>query len=341
MLLPNRHGNSSDYRYGFNGMELDNEVKGEGNSYDYKNRLFDPRVGKFFSTDLLTANYPMLSPYQFASNRPIDGFDVDGNEWAVKTTQSQSQDGSELTITNEFVVKVKVENKSAVITAPNVIKAKAELIKKAVENKYSGEIVETDKLGKITRFKYKTTVVLDYTPQGPNDDKSIGHLVFVDKKSKVTGTTTSTKVTTIGGKTTRTTTTVTASSVTAGDNRGQINFFSANVGLTIDGSQVSDADLENTAMHEFGHSASLNHPWELSKLEQSLSPELDQSNTVTGKQATILSNLMNSDENPLKANQSTNGSTLLKGQIETMVKNIETESYYSNDELKPKPKGNN
>jgi len=31
MLLPNRHANTSDYRYGFQGQELDNEIKGEGN----------------------------------------------------------------------------------------------------------------------------------------------------------------------------------------------------------------------------------------------------------------------------------------------------------------------
>ncbi|MDY8138497.1 DUF6443 domain-containing protein, partial [Aquimarina sp. 2201CG5-10] len=35
MLLPNRHGNTSDYRYGFQGQEMDNEVKGEGNSVNY------------------------------------------------------------------------------------------------------------------------------------------------------------------------------------------------------------------------------------------------------------------------------------------------------------------
>ncbi len=39
MLLPNRHGNTSDYRYGFQGQEMDNEIKGEGNSINYKFRI--------------------------------------------------------------------------------------------------------------------------------------------------------------------------------------------------------------------------------------------------------------------------------------------------------------
>ncbi|QDH80427.1 hypothetical protein FKX85_15810 [Echinicola soli] len=33
------------------------------------------------SVDPLTKSYPMLTPYQFASNRPIDGVDLDGLEY--------------------------------------------------------------------------------------------------------------------------------------------------------------------------------------------------------------------------------------------------------------------
>ena len=29
MLLPGRHGNTSDYRYGFQGQEMDDEIKGK------------------------------------------------------------------------------------------------------------------------------------------------------------------------------------------------------------------------------------------------------------------------------------------------------------------------
>ena len=71
-------GNS--YRYGFNGKENDNEVKGEGNLQDYGMRIYDPRVGKFLSVDPMTRKYPELTPYQFASNGPIAGVDLDGLE---------------------------------------------------------------------------------------------------------------------------------------------------------------------------------------------------------------------------------------------------------------------
>jgi len=44
--------------------------------------LMDDEVARFLSVDPLTRSYPMLTPYQFGSNRPIDGIDLDGLEHA-------------------------------------------------------------------------------------------------------------------------------------------------------------------------------------------------------------------------------------------------------------------
>ncbi len=81
MLLPGRHGNTSDYRYGFQGQEMDNEIKGEGNSINYTFRMHDPRVGRFLSLDPISAQYPHNSPYAFAENRVIDGIELEGAEY--------------------------------------------------------------------------------------------------------------------------------------------------------------------------------------------------------------------------------------------------------------------
>lgn len=81
MQMPGRNVSSSTYRYGFNGKENDNEVKGTGNQQDYGMRIYDPRVGKFLSEDPLTSKYPSWTPYTFAMDRPIDGIDLDGLEW--------------------------------------------------------------------------------------------------------------------------------------------------------------------------------------------------------------------------------------------------------------------
>ena len=72
MLVPNRHGSSNSYRYGFQGQEKDDELKGEGNSLNYTFRMHDPRVGRFLSLDPLAPQYPHNSPYAFSDNRVID-----------------------------------------------------------------------------------------------------------------------------------------------------------------------------------------------------------------------------------------------------------------------------
>jgi RHS repeat-associated protein len=71
---------NSAYRYGFNGKENDNEVKGDGNEIDYGNRIYDPRVGRFLSLDPLQKKFPWYSPYQFTGNSPIAFVDLDGLE---------------------------------------------------------------------------------------------------------------------------------------------------------------------------------------------------------------------------------------------------------------------
>jgi RHS repeat-associated protein len=87
MMMPNRiYSANGSYRYGFNGKENDNEVKAEGNEQDYGKRICDPRIGRFLSVDPLSKSYPEVSPYQFASNRPIDGGDLDGLEFEDKKT---------------------------------------------------------------------------------------------------------------------------------------------------------------------------------------------------------------------------------------------------------------
>jgi RHS repeat-associated protein len=70
-----------DYRYGFNGMEKDNEVKGTGSSLSYQYRIYDSRLGKFISVDPLVASYPWNSSFAFAENMVIDGVDLEGGEY--------------------------------------------------------------------------------------------------------------------------------------------------------------------------------------------------------------------------------------------------------------------
>jgi len=59
------------YRYGFNGQEKSDEIYGEGNAYDFGERIFDPRIGRWLSLDPESYKFPGSSPYDYAFDNPI------------------------------------------------------------------------------------------------------------------------------------------------------------------------------------------------------------------------------------------------------------------------------
>jgi RHS repeat-associated protein len=112
--IKERSWSVSSYRYGFNGMEKDDEMKGNGNSYDFGARLYDSRLGRWMSLDPLFDHAKNIgsSPYNYAINSPVFIVDKDGNIWfiytglivgAVKATISLVQGESFATASGEFV----------------------------------------------------------------------------------------------------------------------------------------------------------------------------------------------------------------------------------------------
>jgi len=79
-LNPLSNSSAGVYRYGFQGQEKDDEIKGSGNSVNYKYRMHDSRLGRFFAVDPLAAKYPYNSTYAFSENRLIDGVELEGRE---------------------------------------------------------------------------------------------------------------------------------------------------------------------------------------------------------------------------------------------------------------------
>jgi RHS repeat-associated protein len=61
-------------------MEKDSELKGEGLSYTTEYRAYDPRIGRWLSTDPKAFLFISQSPYHFGYNNPIITVDVDGAE---------------------------------------------------------------------------------------------------------------------------------------------------------------------------------------------------------------------------------------------------------------------
>lgn len=78
--LPGRYAGGSEYRFGFQGQEGDDEHLGDGNSYAFKYRIHDARIGRFLSLDPLAPDYPHNSPYAFSENRVLDKIELEGAE---------------------------------------------------------------------------------------------------------------------------------------------------------------------------------------------------------------------------------------------------------------------
>ncbi len=80
MQQPGRTTNGGNYRFGFNGKENDNEVKGNGNSVNFGSRIYDSRLGRWLSCDPKANKYPSYSPYHSFYCNPINVVDADGEE---------------------------------------------------------------------------------------------------------------------------------------------------------------------------------------------------------------------------------------------------------------------
>ncbi len=80
MVMPGRNSEGEGYRFGFQRQEGDDEVLGEGNSVNFSFRMYDARLGRFFTRDPLAAEYSFYSPYVFSGNIVISAIEVEGLE---------------------------------------------------------------------------------------------------------------------------------------------------------------------------------------------------------------------------------------------------------------------
>ena len=95
------------YSFGFNGKEVDDEIKGIGNSIDFNARMYDTRLGKWLSIDPLQSKYPEVSPYCFALNIPISAKDPDGKDVIFVNGYRFAKTGSASNREKEFQNKLR------------------------------------------------------------------------------------------------------------------------------------------------------------------------------------------------------------------------------------------
>ncbi|AEA42439.1 RHS repeat-associated core domain-containing protein [Fluviicola taffensis] len=91
-------------RYAFNGMEKDDEIKGEGNSYDFGARMLDPRLGRWLTIDPSAVKYPANSPYHFALNSPLLFNDPNGKDAVITISEPDAFGVRTITLTSKVYI---------------------------------------------------------------------------------------------------------------------------------------------------------------------------------------------------------------------------------------------
>ncbi|HMX05157.1 MAG TPA: hypothetical protein PKE14_10850, partial [Chitinophagales bacterium] len=114
MLLPGREWQEG-YRFGFGGQEKVDEIHGRGNSINYKFRMHDPRIGRFFAIDPLVGKYPYNSSYAFSENKVIAWTELEGLETffaADGTKLGQVGSSTQVMVVSAEVIEMKggIEN---------------------------------------------------------------------------------------------------------------------------------------------------------------------------------------------------------------------------------------
>lgn len=127
MRLPYSYELTTHDRYGCQGQEMDDEVKGEGNSYDFGARMLDPRIGRWITIDPLAKKYPNLTPYNFVGNMPIIAIDPDGKDIVI--TIAKNDDGK---VVVNIVINAKIVNESVKKYSEEQMKVYAERIKNSL-----------------------------------------------------------------------------------------------------------------------------------------------------------------------------------------------------------------
>jgi RHS repeat-associated protein len=140
---------SSSYRYGFNGKEKDKEINAD--DYDFGERVYDSRLGKFLSIDKFAQKYPFNTPYSFANNCPISVIDVKGDSLYFLFYTTGNQRGDEMFQAAALTRKTDIErsktfdakrDKVVLLEMKDMAAIKTQVEKQLKENALYGPTVE-------------------------------------------------------------------------------------------------------------------------------------------------------------------------------------------------------
>ncbi|MFC0521246.1 hypothetical protein ACFFGL_11110, partial [Mesonia maritima] len=95
---------------------------GKGNSINYKYRMHDPRVGRFFTVDPLARSFVWNSPYAFSENRTLDKIELEGAEsWDYLDTESYDESATTLQTAGTIAKNIGINTLNTIPFTFNII----------------------------------------------------------------------------------------------------------------------------------------------------------------------------------------------------------------------------
>jgi len=157
--MPNRHVNTPGYRFGFNGMEMDDEVDGEGNSYTAEFWQYDSRLGRRWNVDPVVK--PWESGYTSFNGNPIIFKDPDGKDGTITTTVDTETNTTTITISTTIRVQNNVSSSQLSALRKDIVKL----------NNFTGNTIYNDQ-----NYNVKFNINIEYfdavAQQAINDNKT-------------------------------------------------------------------------------------------------------------------------------------------------------------------------
>jgi RHS repeat-associated protein len=144
--MPGRSFFSDNYRYGFNGMEKDDEVAGSGNSYTAEFWQYDSRLGRRWNID--PVDQISISNYAAFRNNPIFFIDPFGNKAGDFYSQSGKylgtdgeNDGKVFVVTDRDEARnIKKTNRKDGVTSVDAVSSAVELPSKTIRSEMTKSV---------------------------------------------------------------------------------------------------------------------------------------------------------------------------------------------------------
>jgi RHS repeat-associated protein len=292
------------YRYGFNGKEKDASEFGSLAVYDYGFRIYNPAIAKFLSVDPLKKEYPELTPYQFASNTPIQAIDLDGLEMEKSTAAKK------------IVITATIVNYSKELATKKQKEAIIMKIGEGIKAQAEATLAGPDVNGDIWTVEVNLVYVADPATVTNQDVLREDGTIIIDLRDKKT------KVNPLTGEHS----TAEGQAEINTPSHGRVFLVYAKEIENTDGSKETEikkiSEMSRSAVHELSHKGGLPHPWE----DVGTVPDMQQNDppndTKDASKGAIKANIMNSDANPRWSRANVSGTEMTPGQRTEILSNL-------------------